>query len=115
MDRLSASNQVGPSGNFVNSAKIAGSLYPIAAGGNFAPGDTGFIGLKFDISGSTHYGWANITLNSDYTVALNALAMRPIRIGAAHMEAAGTRRRVLERSSGRRKLRLLCSPSARPG
>lgn len=70
--RFAASNSVGPAENFQYAAQIAAQRFGGHIG-NFAFGDTGFIGLRFDIGTDTHYGWANLTLNDNYTVTLNAL------------------------------------------
>ncbi len=37
----------------------------------FTPGDRGFVGLKFDISGNIHYGWADITQTTDGDVIVH--------------------------------------------
>jgi hypothetical protein len=33
---------------------------------------TGYVGLKFEIGGQTHYGWAEVTLAGNYIATLNA-------------------------------------------
>jgi hypothetical protein len=77
-DRFAQGDTVGPANIFNTRGKI-GSRYGTSSGtgtaGNFASGDTGYLGLRFAIGGPAdlHYGWANITLNSDYTVTLNAV------------------------------------------
>ena len=60
-------NGLGTSGSYlgmmldISIPMISYSLtYP---GGNFL-GSDGFVGLKFDISGSTHYGWARVEMSS---------------------------------------------------
>jgi hypothetical protein len=81
--RFSPSNSVGPLNNFQTRATI-GSNGKI--GGYFNPGDTGSIGLRFAIGADTHYGWANLSLNGDYTVALNGLGYESNPDTAAHVE-----------------------------
>ncbi|MEY2537036.1 MAG: hypothetical protein QOG67_776 [Verrucomicrobiota bacterium] len=73
--RFSPSNSVGPANVFASNAKIGDRLNLIGSAqlGNFQPGDTGYIGLRFTIGADTHYGWADLSLNNDYTVALLAL------------------------------------------
>ncbi len=78
--RLDSSHYVGTQDNFGSSANII----PF---GSFGSGDTGFIGLKFDISGSTHYGWVNITTNADGTVTLNALGYETDPDTSAHTQS----------------------------
>ena len=88
--RFTTSDNIGPSAaKFLNFAFIA---FQSTGGtsGNFAPGDTGYIGLRFTFADPSdiHYGWANITLNNDYTVTLNALGYESDANTAAHVEAA---------------------------
>lgn len=88
--RFNSGESVGPANGFQNFEKL-GSRFNTSGGGtgtsgNFAPGDTGYIGLRFTINDPSdlHYGWANLTLNSDYTVTLNALGYEDV----ANMPAA---------------------------
>ena len=39
--------------------------------GNWAAGQTGYVGVEFVRSGTTYYGWVNITVNSYKSVTLN--------------------------------------------
>jgi hypothetical protein len=80
---LSPSHFVGPMDTFNGSAVIASEFGP------FAPGDTGFLGLKFEIGADIHYGWANITVgNADYpNVTLNSLGYETNADTPAHVEA----------------------------
>jgi hypothetical protein len=86
--RFSASNFVGPQNNFASHLVKLGSRNPITNFGNFAPGDTGSIGLRFTIGSATHYGWATLTLNSNLTVALDVLGYETTPDTASHVEAA---------------------------
>lgn len=53
--------------NFTSYGRAAfSSTFGFLTSGAFI-GQTGFVGLKFDISGSTHYGWAEITIPNDVT------------------------------------------------
>jgi hypothetical protein len=70
--RFSGSNSVGSANNFAPQALI-GSTFIKKSFGNFQPGDTGYLGLKFTIGPDLFFGWANITVNSNYTVTLNTL------------------------------------------
>jgi len=64
---LSNSHFVGGSGTlFYSRANIAPK-------GPWGPNSTGFLGLQFLIGPSSYFGWANITVNTDATVTLNAL------------------------------------------
>ncbi|HJT80090.1 MAG TPA: VPDSG-CTERM sorting domain-containing protein [Chthoniobacterales bacterium] len=81
--QLASSHNVGPGDNFGASAKII-------PGGDFAPDDTGFLGLRFAIGADTHYGWANITTNSGGTVTLNALGYESLPDTEAHTEMPST-------------------------
>jgi hypothetical protein len=79
--RLTTSNFVSSDHNFNSRANIA----PVSPWG---PGDTGFLGLVFTITGSdTHFGWANITANPDASVTLNALGYESSADTPAHAEA----------------------------
>ncbi len=80
---LSSSHFVGPNDVFNNSAVITSYF----AGLN--PGETGFLGLKFEIGSEIHYGWANITVgDADYAnVTLNALGYESEADTPAHVEA----------------------------
>jgi hypothetical protein len=69
---LSTSNMIGSSGSFNQSQGVMGiegdllffgNTYPISSG-NFL-GQEGFVGVRFDISGSTHYGWARVEVSAD--------------------------------------------------
>lgn len=87
--RLTGSNSVGSANNFSPNAKIGEDFIPAPFPfGNFGPGDTGYLGLRFDIGGNTHYGWANITLNGNYTVALNTLGYESVAGASAHVPAS---------------------------
>lgn len=86
--RFTGSNSVGPANNFAHSADIGFSFLGLPFG-NFGAGDTGYLGLKFTIGPNPIYGWANITVNSNFTVTLNTLGYedsgRP-----AHVPVAAT-------------------------
>jgi hypothetical protein len=88
--RFAGGDSVGPANNFAlssNAPKIAGNFLTVP-GGEFAPGDTGYLGLRFTIGTETHYGWANISLNTDYTVELNTLGYESDADTAARISAA---------------------------
>lgn len=50
-----------PTANFVGYSSAAALGSASNSGWGFAEGQTGFVGVKFEISGSTHYGWAQLT------------------------------------------------------
>jgi hypothetical protein len=75
----SGSQFVGSTSPFSHSAKIAGPY------GFFSPGDTGYLGLRFDIGSDTHYGWANITVGPNSVVSLNTLGYESIAGASAHV------------------------------
>lgn len=82
---FSSSNFVGPTTeSFGNHATIASKF------GGLNPGESGYLGLKFEIGSDIHYGWANITLGTvDYpSVTLNALGYETNPDTAAHVEGA---------------------------
>ena len=105
--RLTTSDFVNAQGNFAPSASVA-PFNP-----SWGPNETGYLGLKFVIGADTHYGWANITANSDATLTLNALGYETTPDTAAHAEppsgrqyrirqhacAPGNRRRWADRVS----------------
>ncbi len=47
---------------------------PSSALGHWHGLGTGFLGLTFDVGSRTDYGWAQITINPDYTITLNSMA-----------------------------------------
>jgi len=88
-DRLQSSSNVGP-GNFGSFAVLAktdsstGNFYPFSGSAQ-----RGFIGLRFSFDGGVnrHYGWADITVNPDFTVTLHGFAFEncanePIHAGS---------------------------------
>jgi hypothetical protein len=79
--RFNGSNSVGPGNAFNSSGKIDGPVF-----GNFSPGNTGYLGLRFTITGSdTHYAWANISVNSGDTVTLNLLSYESLADTSIHV------------------------------
>jgi hypothetical protein len=73
---------------FAPSAVKIGSSYGAGPKG-LAPGSSTYLGLRFAIApADIHYGWANITLNNDYTVTLNSLGYESVANAAAHVEPA---------------------------
>ena len=94
--RLAASATIGGAGNFLNIGILARrffsfttsftsiSSFPITNSLAVGVGDwqvnrvaagRGYLGLKFLIGGlTTHYGWAEITVNSDFSITLHSFA-----------------------------------------
>ena len=67
-DRLSAGETIGVGASFsgvtdTRTLYDGGSTTP--ANFDWAVGTRGFLGLRFDLNGNTHYGWADVSLNSD--------------------------------------------------
>jgi len=58
---ISAANATGPGGDL--SRHFAGSPFPTKTGNWDYSGSPAYLGLAFDISGSTHYGWAQLAVN----------------------------------------------------
>jgi hypothetical protein len=84
---LTSSHLVGPTDSFRQQALITSYF------GQFAPGDTGYLGLKFEIGSDIHYGWANITVGADAdypNITLNALGYETNPDTPAHTEAPST-------------------------
>jgi hypothetical protein len=102
--RLTGSSHLPDDYSFISgSAKIAVSA-PDPFGGEFGPGDSGYLGLAFDISGDTHYGFALIDVNNDFTTTIQSVSWEtqagaaihvpspipePIGLGALAIGAAG--------------------------
>jgi hypothetical protein len=86
--RFTTSQSVGPANSFGNYPKIASNSGGVNYG-NFAPGDTGYIGLRFQIGADSYYGWANLTLNGDYTVTLNTLGYEDVANAPSHVGPGG--------------------------
>jgi hypothetical protein len=81
---LTSSHFVGPTDTFHHSAVITSNIFT-----DFGPGDTGYLGLKFEIGTDIHYGWANITVGAGAaypTVTLNALGYETNPDTPAHTE-----------------------------
>jgi hypothetical protein len=56
---------------------LAGADLPIFIGSPSTPpcdpdfvGTTGFLGLEFDITGNTHYGWARLTVHTEFGIGV---------------------------------------------
>ncbi len=61
--------EVGPSNSFIRGANmvgIFGSHYGHFASGGWLPVESGYLGLKFVISGEVHYGWALVKFPYPY-------------------------------------------------
>ena len=75
--KLGPNSTVGPLKNFSGTAGLANKT-TLLTGGIWNPGDLAFLGLKFDLSGNTHYGWAEVELNFDYTITLYGVAYETV-------------------------------------
>ncbi len=64
----------------IGTGTFAGALHTQYSYGNWSPGDTGWLGLRFDMggSGNQHAGWAYVTLNPDATITLGAFAYEDV-------------------------------------
>lgn len=73
---LSAGSAIGSTGSFFGAqANVAGTMYvswPNSTSyntsvnlGNFTAGSEAYVGVRFDISGSAHYGWIRVEVGSD--------------------------------------------------
>lgn len=71
--RLALGKTIGPGLNFANFFSSLASNRETPAGHWNALG-TGYLGLTFDIGPQTDYGWAEITVNSNYTITLDGMA-----------------------------------------
>jgi hypothetical protein len=66
---------------------FGGTYYAAYTWGSFWAGETGFVGVAFDISGATHYGWLRVTPSADFgtwtlvDMAYNATAGEAIVTG----------------------------------
>ncbi|MHC4069976.1 MAG: PEP-CTERM sorting domain-containing protein [Planctomycetota bacterium] len=82
---LNHSSYVGPARNFV-----ANSAYPSYGNfcylSNFHDTTGWFVGLKFDITGNTHYGWAQVDVGAGGSyVSLNAFGYNDAAGAASHI------------------------------
>lgn len=65
---------IGASKNFIGNAVLGNKSSGGLSGGVWNPGGVGFLGLSFtDLTSATHYGWAEVRFNSDYTTTLYAV------------------------------------------
>jgi hypothetical protein len=74
--KLGPNSQIGASRAFVGTGNLNGksSFGTGNPGGIWPPnGSVGFLGLRFTANDGVHYGWAEISLNSNYTETLYAL------------------------------------------
>lgn len=69
---LSAGAKIGPSGMFLDGASLANAYGKSSStgegkfsGGNFGSAGDKFLGLKFDISGQAHFGWAELSVSQN--------------------------------------------------
>jgi len=87
-DRLQSSVNVGGGDAFSSFALLAktdsstGNFYPV--GGN---AQRGFIGLRFSFDGGVnrHYGWADITVNPDFSITLHGFAFESCANESIHV------------------------------
>ena len=93
---LSPSHFVGPMDNFNHSAVITSFF-----NNEFIPGETGFLGLKFEIGADIHYGWANITVGTaDFpNVTLNSLGYETAADTPAYVEQPSSNPTVPDQGS----------------
>jgi hypothetical protein len=92
---LSPSHFVGPMDTFGHDATITSKF------AGLAPGQSGYLGLKFEIGSEIHYGWANITVGSiDYpNVTLNSLGYETEADTPAHVEEPSSNATVPDQGS----------------
>lgn len=72
--RITQNTVVGPTKTFKNgfgSQMLADNSFGSLAPGNWTTLGSGYVGLKFELNSQTDYGWAYITVNSNYTVTLD--------------------------------------------
>jgi hypothetical protein len=75
VSRLFLNDLIGPSLKFANSASTLASN-SFRHFGHFQPEPaTGYVGLRFVEGADTFYGWADITVNDDFTITLTALGL----------------------------------------
>jgi hypothetical protein len=61
--------------HFGHFGSLAKKYDSVGTFGNFEPvPQTGYVGLEFGGPGGEYYGWANVTVNSDYSITLNGFA-----------------------------------------
>jgi hypothetical protein len=77
--RLGNSASIGPSASaFAPLALLAGLLPGGTAYGNWLPAGRGFLGLRFLIGGSPHFGWADITVYPDLSLTFHRFAYEDV-------------------------------------
>ena len=88
--KLGLGNLIGAGGNFVGGAFLGSrfsttttftselNAVALTGRGNWqssgVPTGRGFMGLRFVVAGNTHFGWADLTLNPDFSVTLHSFA-----------------------------------------
>ena len=72
--RLGAGAAIGAGGIFGATPNTLASNYNGTLYGNWNAFGTGFFGFRFDLQDGTHFGWAQITIGSDYRITLRDFA-----------------------------------------
>ena len=76
VDKLNGGTPIGSANGFVTGgfiARLSVSTGFSSSTGRFTPvPQTGFLGLRFQVGPDFFYGWADVTVNSDYTATLHS-------------------------------------------
>lgn len=88
--RLAKNAKIGPGGidTFANRYSSLASNRPSSVQvGHWNALGTGYLGLEFEVGSQTDYGWAEITVNGNYTITLDSVGYddsgNPVLAGAA--------------------------------
>ena len=86
---LSSDEIIGSTSNLIEEGVMGGDHALIMEDAEWPDAGSRYLGLKFNISGEAHYGWAKIKISTDYVgftvmeYAYNATAGEPINSGIA--------------------------------
>jgi hypothetical protein len=76
---LAQDDLIGASANYTSSLSTGTISSDSGSGKWLSPFPTdGFMGVRFDLAGSTHYGWIEITVNSTSTAVINSWAYESV-------------------------------------
>jgi hypothetical protein len=97
---LSSNEVIDGTSTFVDEGVMGGDHELIMEDADWPDGFNRYLGLKFNINGETHYGWAKIKISTDYVAftiteyAYNATAEEAINSGITSIEDPSTTLRV---------------------
>lgn len=93
---LSSETSIGISNSWVDKGILGGNHPVIMEDAKWNAGQSRYLGLRFNIAGNVHYGWARLRVESGYTAftvreyAYNSAAGEPILSGVVGVDEVGS-------------------------